>query len=148
MSPTVLGCRLLLTFILFSCLVIRDDVKAVDERREMFGVKLRPSGVDLLGEVEKFYGKPVHEEERQLAGFHGQTRVDADGTPVLILNRSTGKKEESIVHELFHLRMIGEGSPTIAFSLPAATPETQQKRILWMEAARYVEQFNIGCSTH
>lgn len=29
--------------------------------------------------------------------------------------------------------MIGEGSPTISFTLPAATTEYQQERILWME---------------
>jgi len=113
--------------------VIVDQVEAVDELREVFGVRLRPAAVSLLKEVEKLYGKPVKGEEYELVGFHGRTRIDEDGTPVIVLNRSTGKTEETIVHELFHLKMIGEGSPTISFTLPAATSEYQQERILWME---------------
>jgi hypothetical protein len=99
----------------------------------MFGVKLRPGAVTLLKEVGKLYGKPVKKEEYELVGFHGRTRIDEDGTPVIILNPSTGKTEETIVHELFHLKMIGEGSPTISSILPAATSVYQQERILWME---------------
>lgn len=84
--------------------MIIDHVEAADELRKMFGVKLRPAAVSLLKEVEKLYGKPVKAEEYELVGFHGRTRIDEDGTPVIILNRSTGKTEETIVHELFHLK--------------------------------------------
>lgn len=102
-------------------------------RTQLFGNSLIPPGVSLLAEVERLFGKAVIEEQNELVDMHGQTRVDEDGSPVILLNSTSSKSQELIIHELFHLKMIGEGSPTLSYNVLQAIPESLQKAIFWLE---------------
>lgn len=104
-----------------------------NSRTVLFGNSLIPPGVGLLAEVEKLFGKTVIEEENELVDLHGQTRVNEDGSPVIVLNPKSSRSQESIIHELFHLKLIGEGSPTLSYNVLQAIPENLQKAIFWLE---------------
>ena len=94
--------------LLFPALLVLFDVTD-SESRQLFRVTLRPSAANLVDGVEKMFGKALREEKSQLGGNHGMARVDDDGTPAIILNPNSITEEE-IVHETFHLKMIGEGT--------------------------------------
>jgi hypothetical protein len=52
-----------------------------------------------------------------------------DGTPVVFLNPNRFVTKETIVHELFHLKMIAEGSPHITFSMPIGSKEVEKAKL-------------------
>ncbi len=81
--------------------------------RQLFGINLRPEAAALLEEVEKYYGKPIREELRSDwdPGYWGESEVVGDGTPVIRINRQTGRNEINIVHELWHLKLTAKGFP-------------------------------------
>lgn len=91
------------------------------ERQEkqgiLFGLRLSPTGVQLLREVEKAYGKSIRQLSAPGAAAYeaGAAGVESDGTPVISLNDSTGKREEVVVHELFHLKLFAEGFYEVQF---------------------------------
>jgi hypothetical protein len=59
-----------------------------DNRRELFGVLLRPEATALLKDVENRYGKKIKEERKDGGRYSefGFATVDADGTPNPNLN--------------------------------------------------------------
>lgn len=83
----------------------------------LFGVRLSPAGVRLLREVEQAYGKGIRQLSSPGAAAHeaGAAGVEGDGTPVISLNDSVGKREEVVVHELFHLKLFAEGYYEVQF---------------------------------
>jgi hypothetical protein len=84
----------------------------------LFGIHLRGPAVELLDSVEKLYGKPISEriDKALPEGVLGYADVSAIGEPVIAISDPTGRTEENIVHELFHLKMQAEGYPLFEFS--------------------------------
>src|SRR5262245_7299652 len=120
----MIGLNLSSSFILIALLLFLFDVTEC-ESRQLFGITLRPSAANLLGSVEETFGKTLREEKSQWYGNHGMARVDADGTPVIVLNPNSISEEE-IVHEAFHLKMIGEGTPYITYLGPRENVEAER----------------------
>lgn len=79
--------------------------------RTLFGVSLRPFVLELLTAVEKNFGRQISEEEKTdwPKDKFGEAYVTPDGRPVIQINAFTGRTEENIVHELFHLKLSAEG---------------------------------------
>jgi hypothetical protein len=126
-------CSLVLSLsgcLLFAALLVLFDVTD-SESRQLFRVTLRPSAANLVDGVEKIFGKALREEKSQLGGNHGMARVDDDGTPVIILNPNSITEEE-IVHETFHLKMIGEGTPHITYLAPRESLEAERGKLIWL----------------
>lgn len=95
--------------------------KSFIQKRTMFNIKLSKAANGLLNEVEKLYGKKVREEEVQNwePVRYGESAIDVDGTPVVRINAGTGRSEENIVHELFHLKLYTRGFPLVGYNPPA-----------------------------
>lgn len=90
-------------------------------QRELFGIPLSAPATELLTKVEKHFRKQVREEEKTdwPPDKFGEAVVAPDGTPVIQINKSTGRTEENIVHELFHLKLAAEGwGQEVKFSGP------------------------------
>lgn len=87
-------------------------------KQQQFGIELSPPARRLLAEVERYYGQQVREEvamdwdSAQL----GYSFVTDDGTPVIQINNTLGRKEEIIVHELFHLKLRARGFYVVNFN--------------------------------
>jgi hypothetical protein len=106
----------------------------MDERR-VFGIKLRPSAIKLLDEVEKLYERTLREEEITTLSpdTQGFANTSSDGTPIVAINPLSGRNEDNIVHELFHLKMQAEGFPLFEFE---ATPEVMNKNKEYLNKMR------------
>lgn len=94
----------------------------------MFGIELPPRALEILANVERYFGKSVQETvvekwehpSRSIEDV-GQSTVTDDGTPVIRIDISVDsgpveRKKATIVHELMHLKQRTEGFPNIAFS--------------------------------
>ena len=79
--------------------------------KKLFGVTLRTQAWLLLSDVEKIYAKAIFQQEATdwEPSRYGEEGIKQDGTPVITINASTGRTESTIVHELFHLKMKGQG---------------------------------------
>jgi hypothetical protein len=92
-------------------------------RNVLFGVPLSGKAKSLLAEVEEVFGKPVREEwlkaEDGLGAMAGESKVDDDGTPVILLNPANGGKLDVIVHELYHFKLRAEGYPIVRWLYPS-----------------------------
>jgi hypothetical protein len=88
--------------------------------RSVFGVRLNAKTSSLLTEVEQLYGKPIREE--WLAADHpmsGNSKVADDGTPIIYINPSHGRKlDVIIVHELYHFKLRSRGYPVVLWLFP------------------------------
>lgn len=87
--------------------------------RSMFGVRLNAKTSSLLAEVEQLYGKPIRQE--WLAADHpmsGNSKVADDGTPIIYINPSHGRKLDVIVHELYHFKLRSRGYPVVMWLFP------------------------------
>ncbi len=93
----------------------------MSDERTLFGISLRPEAARLLDEVEELYGVPVKEEIEDLGGNLGDTTVLQDGTPEIRIDSKSGRSEQNIVHELFHLKLRKEGFPELVFEFPPGT---------------------------
>jgi hypothetical protein len=82
-------------------------------KRTLFGIELNHKAENLLKNIEQTYGKKVSEEiiTSWPDDKFGQGHVSEDGTPIIRINAKTGKTENNVVHELFHLKLSGEGFP-------------------------------------
>ncbi len=81
---------------------------------DIFGVKLKPASTKLLSEVEKLAKVEIREftcsdKGGETVGYSG---VDKYG-PFIVLSDKRGISEDTIVHELFHLRLILKGFPKL-----------------------------------
>jgi len=85
--------------------------------RSVLGVKLSPAATALLKEVEKEYRKKVEfrEDAGQRLDNPAKFHIEGDGDPSITINPTTGRNEESIVHELMHLKGIAMGVPWVNF---------------------------------
>lgn len=95
----------------------QSPVRTASQSRKLFGIQLRPSAQALLSEVENLYGKTVVEadntnSESKSALGDAASNVLPDGAPVISINVTSGKNEDSIVHELFHLKLFAQGHST------------------------------------
>lgn len=89
----------------------------IPHQRQLFGIELSLPARRLLAEVEQSYGKHVRDEvainwETVQLGY---SFVADDGTPVIQINDNLERKEEVIVHELFHLKQRAKGFYMINF---------------------------------
>jgi len=100
--------------------------------KKLFGIMLRPSSSVLLETVERLYGKPVREEETDKfpPGKFGESTVDEEGTPVIIINSSRGRTERNIIHELYHLRLRAEGSPILTGHFAGVRSSRESRQLL------------------
>lgn len=88
-------------------------------RATLFGVRLSEAGTRLLREVERAYGKSVVEMPPRAGappGEAGTALVREDGTPLICINPAVSRREEVIVHELFHLKLYAEGYHHIQYA--------------------------------
>jgi hypothetical protein len=111
---------LFVVLILPTCIPRAEQSKPTTTRKELFGIQLRPRAIELLAEVEKLYGRPVVEEDNtntvSKSGLgDAAANILRNGSPVIKINTLKGKDEDSIVHELFHLKLFAQG-----YSLPPA----------------------------
>jgi hypothetical protein len=83
---------------------------SVKAARRPFGMTVRPVTLRLLKEIEDAYGKVVKEEIINTDQFYGLSDVLPDGTPRVRLSPK-GKFEESLIHELMHLKLRTQGFP-------------------------------------
>lgn len=92
-------------------------------RRELFGVRLRPRAVRLLGQVERKFGRKVREAPASALNplLFAQATRDPDGTPVIEVRRGVTPTEVMIVHELFHHKY---GTATFEFRFYAGWGST------------------------
>jgi hypothetical protein len=79
----------------------------------LFGIKLRPKAVELLAEVEKLAQTSINEF---ICADEGGEIVATSNIyehgPYIMLSEKRGLNEDTIVHELFHLRLILKGFPS------------------------------------
>lgn len=94
----------------------------------LFGINLRPEAARLLNDVEELYGTPIREVVEDLGGNLGDTTVLGNGTPEIRIDPDTGRSEQNIVHELFHLKLRKEGFPELAFEFPPGTVISENER--------------------
>lgn len=95
----------------------QSSAATTSQNRKLFGIELRPSAQALLNEVENLYGKRVIEQDniniKTKSGIgDAGSRVLIDGSPIITINYNSGKNEDSIVHELFHLKLYAQGYST------------------------------------
>ena len=88
------------------------------QKTHLFGIELKqPASLELLREVEEFYGREVREVdntfgEKKSAISMAESNIPS-GIPTIIVHRVEGKDEGVIVHELYHLKLFAMGfSPT------------------------------------
>jgi hypothetical protein len=76
-----------------------------------FGLTLSPKSLELWNEISRRYGKPIDEETMDFSwtNEYGRASVDPYGTPMISL--SEPGREEYLVHELMHLKLLLEGYP-------------------------------------
>lgn len=98
------------------------------DERTLFSIDLRPEAANLLNEVEKLYGTPVREVIEGLGGNLGDTTVLSDGAPEIRIDPNSGRSEQTIVHELFHLKLRKEGFPELVFEFPPGTVIGENER--------------------
>ncbi len=84
----------------------------------MFEITLSPPAQQLREEVEKLYGVPIKETVVNLVGSLGDESVLPDGTPEIRIDDKTGRSEQNIVHELFHLKLRKQGFAEFSFRFP------------------------------
>ena len=51
-------------------------------------------------------------------GMSGKSEVDANGVPTIHVERDHGKSVDVIVHELYHLKLKGQGYPAVEWRYP------------------------------
>jgi hypothetical protein len=88
----------------------------------MFGVRLSSASADLAAEVEQLYRKSLSEIRSYGPGsILAHSQVYNDGTPMITTYTSPNVAEDTIVHELHHLKLIAQGFPEII-----------QGKVLWV----------------
>lgn len=82
-------------------------------KRILFGIKISPKTENLLEDIENTYGKKLSEEiiTSWPDDHFGQSYISENGSPIIKINAKTGRTENNIVHELFHLKLSAEGFP-------------------------------------
>jgi hypothetical protein len=91
----------------------------------MFGVRLGAASADLAGEVERLYGKPLSEiRSYRPDSISADARVNNDGTPMITTYTTPNVAEDTIVHELHHLKLIAEGFPEIIQVITPLFPDS------------------------
>jgi hypothetical protein len=112
-------------------------LKFSSARERLFGIKLRPPAIKLLEKKERQAKKPVNEYLCPDSG--GATvafsQIDDNGYPYIALNASRGLDEDTIVHELFHLRLMVKGFPMFK---PCATEGLSPEVVRYLGLARMV----------
>jgi hypothetical protein len=84
--------------------------------RRLCEIELSPRGLKLLAEVEQTFNKQVRDQWYKDMDLNTAALIAADGTPTIRCHPSRRDlNEETIVHELGHLRLRGAGFPTIEF---------------------------------
>lgn len=80
--------------------------------------QLNPQSLKLLKEVEQLYGRNIKMQAVNTNNkfYGGESTVLEDGTPVIKVNLFNKFKEETIVHELFHLKFRKKGFPRLKFA--------------------------------
>jgi len=107
--------------------------------RTLFSVPLRGSASHLLAEIEDRYGARVQEawvDTLTPSNRLAEADVLADGSPIIRVVRSFSKQtpaslEETLVHELFHLRLIADGFPALDLSIDygSVVPDAHMRRV-------------------
>jgi hypothetical protein len=94
-------------------------------RHELVGVQLSPPVYDLMCKVERNYGKTISaaSSSNQRWEIPGTSKIDDDGTPVVVVNSTSGKNEATIAHELMHLWGWSEGVPWVGFHGDKPVPQ-------------------------
>jgi hypothetical protein len=77
------------------------------------GQKLTPGVALLLTEVGGLYGIPVKVEaiKNEDRNYGGESIVEDDGTPKVLINSEGAFKQETLAHELYHLKFRKQGYP-------------------------------------
>jgi len=79
-------------------------------------VELSRKGLELKSDVEKTFNKQVRDEWYKDMTANTAALITADGTPTVRCNPARRNlNEETIVHELYHLKLRAAGFPTIEF---------------------------------
>ena len=116
--PFIRNSRIIL-LLLFLATEVLHSQSQLHLRQFLFGVRLDPGTSSLLAEVEKTYGKPVHEEWlSQDNPSSGYSKVADDGTPVIYINPQHGRNHDVILHELYHFQLRTRGYPVINWLFP------------------------------
>ena len=119
-TKTILISCFIFSVFLFTvnCNAQRETIKK--QNRKMFGVTLSSESTKLLLEVEDLYKQSVREEiaDSWELSRQGESKLSMEGIPIIQVNSISGRKESTIVHELFHLKLKTKGFPIIAWKFP------------------------------
>lgn len=103
--------------------------QAEQHRDSLFGVPLDEKTLLLVTEVEQLYGNPIQSDWLPDAyPMPGKSKVGKDGTPIILINPSSGRKPDVIVHELYHLILRSRGYPADFKWLYPKNLDTPEKR--------------------
>jgi hypothetical protein len=93
---------------------LQETVRTSGPRESLFGIKLRPKAIRLLIEVETLARAPIQEFICTDNGGAtvGESNIDENG-PYIRVSATRGINENTIVHELFHLRLILKKFPQL-----------------------------------
>ncbi len=112
--------------------------KKDDKGRVLFGVSLNGHAASLLEEVERLFSARIREEWLDDPNWmSGKSMVSEDGTPTIQVNRDNGKTLDVIVHELYHLKLKGQGYPAVDWRYPQAM-DTDANRAAFAQLAEQV----------
>jgi hypothetical protein len=108
--------------------------------RTMFGVRLASASTDLAAEVERLYGKSLSEIRSSGPGsILADSRVYNDGTPIVTTYTTPNVAEDTIVHELHHLKLIAQGFPEIIQVITPLFPDSVNALL-----ADFIHELNEG----
>jgi len=104
------------------------QAQTVQGSASLFGVHLDEKALSLLTEVEQLYDKPIRAESLPVDDpMAGISKVGDDGTPIISINPSSGRRPDVIVHELYHFLLRTRGYPDIQWLFPE-TMDTHETR--------------------
>jgi hypothetical protein len=105
--------------------------------RALFDIPIKGEAASLLREVERLFNTQVREEWLdESAGMSGKSKVSDDGVPTIQLRRDDASLDV-IVHELYHMKLKGEGYPAVMWLYPKPM-DTDANRAAFAQRAEQV----------
>jgi len=131
--------RVAVTALVFATALNSGQAQKKEETpKSLFGVRLNREALALLKEIDEVFSVPVREawvDDPKV--MSGKSWISDDGTPTIQINRANGKTLDVIVHELYHLKLKGEGYPAVDWRYPIAM-DTEENRAAFAQLAEQV----------